>query len=97
MSTLLYLAICTKPDIAYTVGVLYCFNAYLGPKYQKAVKHLIRYICKTLNYKIEYSVKAASSALSPFIAFTNANHGGNLDNSHSTSSSILTIARGAIS
>ncbi|KAG5727436.1 hypothetical protein E4T56_gene11919 [Termitomyces sp. T112] len=94
---LLYLAMCTRPDIAFAVGVLCKFNACPGPKHWRAVKHLMRYIRSTLDYKIEYSAKAAAMPPSPYAAFTDADHGGNLDNGRSTTGSILLIAGGAIS
>ncbi|KAG5733847.1 hypothetical protein E4T56_gene4918 [Termitomyces sp. T112] len=94
---LLYLALCTCPDIAYAVGVLCRFNACPGPKHWQAVKHLMRYVRGTLDYKIEYSADAAASSPSPFVAFADADHGGNLDNGRSTTGSILLVAGGAVS
>lgn len=94
---LLYLAMCTCPDIAYAVGVLCRYNACPGPGHWKVVKHLFRYIRGTLDYRIEYSADAVASSPSPFIAYTDADHGGNPDNGRSTSSSILMVAGGAVS
>ncbi|KAF5385137.1 hypothetical protein D9615_001088 [Tricholomella constricta] len=96
---LLYLAMCTRPDIAYTVGVLCRFNTNPGPAHWKAVKHLLRYIRGTLDYRIEYSATAA--ALAPtgslFQAFSDADHGGNIDNGRSTTGTLLLVAGGAVS
>lgn len=97
MGALLYLAMCTRPDIAYAMGVLCLFNACPGPKHWKAAKHLMECICSTLNYKIEYSANAATSFPSHFLAYADADHGGNPDNGHSTTGSVLTIAEGAVS
>ena len=94
---LLYLALCTWPDIAYSVGVLCRFNSNPGLAHWKAVKHLLHYVHGTLDYHIEYSASAASSSPSPFLAFSDADHGGNLDNGHSTTGSLITIAGGAVS
>lgn len=91
---LLYLAMCTRPDIAFAVGVLCRFNSCAGPKHWKAVKHLMRYIRGTLDYKIEYS---ANPAFPLFAAYTDSDHGGNPDNGRSTSGSILLVAGGAVS
>lgn len=78
---LLYLAMCICPDIAFAVGVLCRFNACPGPKHWRAIKHLMQYICGILDYRIEYSAEATNQPPSPFTAFTNTDHGGNLDNS----------------
>lgn len=96
---LLYLAMCTCLDIAYTVGVLCCFNNNPGPAHWKAVKHLLHYICSTLDYQIEYSAKA--TALAPmgllFQAFSDTNHGGNNNNGCSTTGTLLFITGGVVS
>lgn len=96
---LLYLAMCTRPDIAYPVGVLCRFNMNPGPAHWKAVKHLLRYIRGTLDYRIEYS--AAAAALQPsasiFQAFSDADHGGNTDTGRSTTGTLLVLAGGAVS
>ncbi|KAG5726796.1 hypothetical protein E4T56_gene558 [Termitomyces sp. T112] len=46
---------------------------------------------------IEYSVDTAAQPSSPFIAFSDADHGGNMDNGHSTTGSVLTVAGGMVS
>ena len=40
VGALMYLATCTRPDIAYTVSQLARFNSNPGPLHWKAVKHL---------------------------------------------------------
>ena len=45
VGSLMYLAITSRPDIAYSVGVLARFNSNPGPLHWKAVKHLLCY-CK---------------------------------------------------
>jgi hypothetical protein len=39
VGSLMYLAVTTRPDIAYSVGVLAHFNSNPGPSHWKAVKH----------------------------------------------------------
>ena len=94
---LLYLALCTRPDIAFTVGVLCCFNSNPGLEHWKAVKHLLRYVRGTLDYKIEYSAAASTPSTNFFTMFSNADHGGNLDNGRSTTGTLLMMAGGAVS
>ncbi|KAG5716206.1 hypothetical protein E4T56_gene10740 [Termitomyces sp. T112] len=95
--TLLYLVLCTHPDIAYAVGVLCRFNACPGPKHWQAVKHLMQYVQGILDYKIEYSTDTAASSPSPFIAFADADHSSNLDNGQLTTGSILLVTSGTVS
>ena len=54
VGALMYLAISTRPDIAYAVGVLCRFSANPGPAHWKAVKHLFRYLKGTVDYQLTY-------------------------------------------
>ena len=67
------------------------------PTHWKAVKHLLRYICGTLDYHIEYSATAADHAPQLFKTFSDADHGRNVDNGRSRTGMVLTIAGGAVS
>src|SRR5215470_7586461 len=94
VGSLMYLAVATRPDIAYSVGVLCRFNINPGREHWKAVKHLFRYLKGTLNEKLSYS---PSNSTEPFTTFTDADHGGNPDNGRSTSGYIVKMGTGAIS
>jgi len=93
VGTLQYLATSTCPDISYAVGVLARFNTNPGIKHWKAVKHLFQYLKGSLDYKLVY---AHTDSSQPFITYTDANHGGNLDNGHSTSGYAIIIGGGAV-
>jgi hypothetical protein len=56
VGALMYLAIVTRPDIAYAVGVLCRFMAHPRPEHWKAVKHLFRYLRGTCDFRLTYSV-----------------------------------------
>lgn len=49
VGSLMYLAISTRPDIAYAVGVLARFSSNPGLTHWAAVKHLFRYPQGTLD------------------------------------------------
>jgi len=91
----MYLAVATRPDISYTVGVLARFNKNPGSLHWKAVKHLFRYLKGTLDYKLTYTGSAPSSDL--FTTYTDADHAGNPDNGRSTSGYVVKMGNGAIS
>jgi hypothetical protein len=95
VGALMYLAIVTRPDIAYAVGVLCRFMARPGPEHWKAVKHLFRYLRGTCDFRLTY--KPESSAPYLFYAYSDADHGANLDNGRSTSAYIVKIGSGAVS
>ena len=95
VGSLLYLATATRPDISYTVGVLAHISKNPGLQHWKAVEHLFRYLKGTLDYKLTYSPLPNSNEL--FTTFTDADHGGNPDNGHSTSGYVVKMGTGAIS
>jgi hypothetical protein len=94
VGALMYLAIATRPNIAFAVGVLCCFMANPGPEHWKAVKHLFRYLHGTINYCLTYAPDA--SAPKPFYAYSDAEHGGNRNNRHSMSAYVVKIGSGAV-
>jgi hypothetical protein len=95
VGALMYLAIATRPDIAYSVGVLCRFMAKPGPAHWKAVKHLFRYLRGTCDYRLTYAPDISSQEL--FSTYSDADHGGNPDNGRSTSGFVVKIGTGAVS
>lgn len=51
---LLYLAISTRPDIAFAVSFLSQFNSFYNQTHWKAAKRVLRYLKGTKNYQIRY-------------------------------------------
>ena len=94
VGTLQYLATTTRPDISFTVGVLARFNKNPGIQHWKAVQHLFRYLKGSLDYKLVYSPTESSQL---FIAYTDADHGGNPDNGRSTGGYAIIIGDAAVS
>jgi hypothetical protein len=94
VGALMYLAIATCPNIAFTMGVLCHFMARPGPEHWKAVKHLFRYLRGTIDYWVMYAPKA--SVPKPFYAYSNTDHSGNCNNRHSTSAYIVKIGSGTV-
>jgi transposase InsO family protein len=94
VGSLMYLAVTTRPDISYSVGVLARFNSNPGPLHWKAVKHLLRYLKGTIDHKIVYAPTSTDEA---FITYSDADHGGNPDNLKSTGGYVVKIGSGAVS
>ena len=94
VGSLMYLAITTRPDIAYAAGVLARFNSNPGPSHWQAAKHVLRYLKGTMGYKITYQ---PSDSPEPFITYSDADHGGNPDNGKSTGGYVVKIGSGAVS
>jgi hypothetical protein len=95
VGALMYLAVATRPDISYSVGVLARFNKNPGLRHWKAVKHLFRYLKGTLDLKLTYAPNPSSDSL--FTTYTDADFAGNPDNSRSTGGYVVKMGTGAIS
>jgi len=54
IGSLMYLMICTQPDITYSVGVLSRHISCPGKAHMQAVKQIFRYLRGTNQYRLEY-------------------------------------------
>jgi hypothetical protein len=95
VGALMYLAIATRPDIAFAVGILCWFMANPGPEHWKAIKHIYRYLRGTCNFCL--TSKPDPSAPYLFHAYSDADHSANIDNDCSTSAYIVKIGSGTVS
>jgi hypothetical protein len=95
VGSLMYLAVSTRPDIAYSVGVLARFSSNPGLQHWAAVKHLFRYLKGTLDYRLTYAPDPSSPSL--FTTFSDADHGGCRDTGRSTGAYIVKMGTGAVS
>ena len=94
VGSLMYLAVTTRPDIAYAAGVLARFNSNPGPSHWQAAKHVLHYLKGSMDHKIAYQ---PSDSPEPFITYSDTDHGGNPDNGKSTGGYVVKIGSGAVS
>ena len=95
VGSLMYLAIATRPDISYAVGLLGRFSSNLGLAHWKAAKHVLRYLKGTKDIKLTYAPDPSQSKL--FLSYCDADHRGDRDNKRSTSRMVIKMGTGAIS
>src|SRR4051812_32522015 len=88
-----YLATTTRCDISHTVSKLASFSSNPGPAHWKAVKHLLRYLKGTMDYKLVYSPDNSPHL---FTTYTDADHGGDKDNGRSTGGYLVKFASAAV-
>lgn len=60
---LLYLAVCTRADIAFAVNALAQHSAHSTPCFYAAAKRLLRYLSRTINYHVHYGGDRADEGL----------------------------------
>ncbi|KAG3192199.1 hypothetical protein PC128_g10617 [Phytophthora cactorum] len=85
---LLYIATCTRPDVAYIVTQLSRFLDNPGQQHWKAAIRVLRYLKSTKEYGIIYDANNGKVKLE---AFTDADWGSNLDDRRSVSGIMVLI------
>lgn len=93
IGSLMYLAVLTRPDIAYTVGFLSQFNNCYSKEHCSYVKRLLRYLKCTKDYGLKYSANG-SSILEGFV---DADWGGNVIDRRSYTGICFTLSGCVIS
>ena len=96
VGSLMYLATSTRPDIAYSVGLLARFSSNPGMRHWAAVKHLMRYLKGTLDFKLVYRRDAYQDGGNLFVTYSDADHGGCKDSGKSTGGYLTCVAGGAV-
>ena len=82
VGALMYLATSTRPDIAFTVSKLACFNSNPGKTHWAAVKHLFRYLKGTMDLKLTYGPNLSKPEM--FCTYSDADFGMDPDTRCST-------------
>ena len=80
IGSLLYAAICWRPDIMYRVAQLARFNGVAGPIHVKAGNYLLRYLRGTSNWGLFFKGESGGRKIQPiFITSCDASYAGNED------------------
>jgi len=93
VGSLMYAQVCTRPDLAFTAGVLSRYQSNPGWAHWVGVKKALRYCQGTKHYMLTY--KRTDNL--EVECYTDADFAGDEDDRKSTSGYIYTLARGAIS
>ena len=93
VGSLMYAQVCTRPDIAFAIGMLgrYQSNPCIG--HRRATKKVMRYLQGTKDYMIMYRQIVNLDV----IAYSDSDFAGCVDSRKSTSGYIFMMAGGAIS
>ena len=84
---LLYLAVCTRPDISFAVGALARFLSAPKQEHWHAAKGLLRYVSGTASIGITFGTQPDQGLR----GYCDADHGGNLDSRRSTTGFVFTL------
>ena len=92
MGSLMYVMLCTKLDICYSVGIVNRYQSNPRPKHWQAVKHILKYLRRTRDYILVYWCEN----LIP-IGYIDLNFQSDLDFRKSTPGCVFILGGGAIS
>jgi hypothetical protein len=91
VGSLMYLAVCTRPDISQAVGALARYMSAPQKQHWDAARALLRYVRGTVEFGIRF---AGSEGLQ---GYCDADYAGDLDTRRSTTGFVFTLGGGAIS
>lgn len=90
---LMYLMVCTRPDISYAVSLLSRFMAEPKEKHWRFIKQLLKYIKSTRDYSLIYPKQNVIT----LTGYSDSDHAGDLSDRKSTSGFIFILSGCAIS
>ena len=93
VGSLMYAQVCTRPDIAYAIGVLGRYQGNPRVYHWKAAKKVMRYLQGTKHFMLTYR----RTGYLEVIGYSKANFAGCVDSRKSTSGYIFMLASGAVS
>lgn len=97
IGSLMHLQVCTRPDIAVAVCTLSRYVRAPRQPHWEAALHVLRYLRGTPSSGITYGVAGPGTPQrAPLSAYTDADHGGSLDDRRSTSGTVVTLHGGAV-
>ena len=89
----MYTQVCTRPDLAFIVGILGRYMSNPGVDYWNAARRVMRYLQRTKEYMLTYQ----RSDILEIIGYSDSDFAGCLDSKRSTSGYVFLLAGGAIS
>ncbi|RVW28514.1 Retrovirus-related Pol polyprotein from transposon TNT 1-94 [Vitis vinifera] len=93
VESLMYAQVCTRPDIAFAVGMLRRYQSNPGKDHWKAAKKVMRYLQGTKDYKLMY-IRTNNLEV---VGYSDSDFAGCFDSRKSTFGYIFILAGGAIS
>ena len=90
---LMYVMVCTRPDLAQDVSVVSKYMANPRKQHWDAVKWIFRYLRGTTNYDIMFERQQDESSVRGYV---DADYAGDLNDRRSTTGYVFTLAGGPI-
>ncbi|KAL2253784.1 UNVERIFIED_CONTAM: Retrovirus-related Pol polyprotein from transposon TNT 1-94 [Sesamum indicum] len=94
IGSIMFLMVCTRPDVAYAISCLSRYMSNPGPPHWEALKWLLRYLRGSENVGIKFSKHSAHAHL---IGYVDSNYANDRDSRKSTTSYMFTFCNSCIS
>ena len=88
----MYAMVCTRPDIAYAVGVVSRFLSNPGRLHWEAIKWIMKYLRGTSKLKLTFG-----SEKLVLVSYTDLDMAGDVNNKRSISGYLMTFSEGVVS
>ncbi len=92
VGSLLYLSVCTRPDIAQAVGALARYMAAPIVAHWEATLRVVRYLVGTVDYGLTFGGNSET-----LVGYCDADYAGDLDSRRSTTGYVFLMFGGAVS
>jgi hypothetical protein len=96
VGAIMYCMLGTRPDIAFAITALSQYSSNYGTKHWTAVKHLLRYLQGTQDYKLTYGLKKGDGDPVLF-GYCDSDWGNDIDDRRSYTGYAFILAGGAVS
>ncbi|XP_058099717.1 secreted RxLR effector protein 161-like [Magnolia sinica] len=93
VGSIMYAQVCTRPDIAFVIGMLGRYLSNPGMNHWIAVNKVLRYLQRTKDFALTYR----RSDHLELVGYTDADFAGCVDSKKSTSSYVFMMGSGAVS
>jgi hypothetical protein len=97
VGSLMFIMVCTRPDIAFAVGQVAQFCQNLKKAHWNAVKRIMAYLRGTYNYGIIFRGDRGTSESNRLTIYSDADYASNVDTSRSISGYLLVLNGGPVS
>lgn len=95
VGSLMYLMMCTKPDIAFTMGKVNKYMSNARKVYWETMKCIMRYLKSTLDYDLLFD--GLLDNVKSLFSYVDVDYRHDLDKSRSTMRYVFTLGSGSIS
>jgi hypothetical protein len=97
VGAVMYAMMGTRPDIAFAVASLSQFSSNPGQSHWLSLKHVLRYLKGTMDYKLTYGGTTDKSQSLHFHGFCDSDWGSNVDDRRSVTGYVFMLGGGAVS